>query len=915
MRAGERFGALAAWAARHSRVVLAVALVLAAGAGLGASRLHTEAGADTLVDTGSESYRATELVRRHFGEDPVVVLARGDLRNLLLTPNLGQLLRLEGCLAGNPPQGAKPIPGPCAEIARLRPVEFLSGPATFLNQAVIGIDRQLGRRLAIARRRARRTAFAVAARARAQGLSRAEAQTLGGQAAVAVMQEFQRSLLSAAARYGITSLPKLTDRAFVSRVVFDLRQTGGTPKAKLAYLFPDRNAAEIVIRLRPDLTASERHRAIGLIDRAVHDTTPRKACADGRRPAPCFALDGGSYVVSGAPVVVDGLAGILREALLVLFAVAVAVMALTLLAVFRSRMRLLPLAVALAAAAITFGLFGALGGSLTMGSIAVLPVLIGLAVDYSIQFQARFGEALAGGAGGGRAVRLAATRGGPVIGTACLATAAGFAVLQLSPSPMVRGFGLMLVVGIAVAFGLALTAGFAALSLGGARPGRAGGEGERAGRAGAEGRRAGGAGSPPGRPAVQDGPRPARGGLRTAERFWQRAVAVCVAAPGRVLAIGLLLAACGWVAGTRIGTVSDVRKLVPADLSAVRSLNQLQRATGVSGELDVAIRSDDPTDPALISWMGDFKRRVLAGNGFGGRFASCRGAQICPGPALSDFLGSPPQASRAEVRELIAALPSYDLRAVLSPATGGGRIGNVALISFGIRAQSLEGQQALIDRVRSEVDPPGPGNGPPAGTEVHLAGLPVLAAESATGISRSRYWLTLAGIVAVALVLLGVYRSASRALAPLVPIVLATGWSSLILAAMGIPLNPMSAALGVLVIAIGTEFSVILAARYHEERRGGNSPGEALRRAYSRTGAAVLASGITAIAGFAVLIASDIRMLRDFGLVTVVDLTVALAGVMLLLPAALVWAESGFEVSGVPLPRRLAALRPGAARR
>ena len=54
-------------------------------------------------------------------------------------------------------------------------------------------------------------------------------------------------------------------------------------------------------------------------------------------------------------------------------------------------------------------------------------------------------------------------------------------------------------------------------------------------------------------------------------------------------------------------------------------------------------------------------------------------------------------------------------------------------------------------------------------------------------------------------------------------------------------------------------------------------------------------------------------MLRDFGLVTVVDLAVALLGVMLVLPAALVWAEGGFE----PVPetarragRRLGSLLP-----
>ena len=148
-----------------------------------------------------------------------------------------------------------------------------------------------------------------------------------------------------------------------------------------------------MIRLKPDLSEAERHRAIGLIEAAVSETTPRKACAVNGEAAPCFVLKGGSYVVSGAPVVVDGLSRALKDALLVLLAVALVVMAVTLALVFRSRLRLLPLAIALAAAAITFALLGLLGGSLTMASIAALPILIGLAVDYAIQSQSRFDEA------------------------------------------------------------------------------------------------------------------------------------------------------------------------------------------------------------------------------------------------------------------------------------------------------------------------------------------------------------------------------------------------------------------------------------------------------------------------------------------------------------------------------------------
>jgi hypothetical protein len=70
----------------------------------------------------------------------------------------------------------------------------------------------------------------------------------------------------------------------------------------------------------------------------------------------------------------------------------------------------------------------------------------------------------------------------------------------------------------------------------------------------------------------------------------------------------------------------------------------------------------------------------------------------------------------------------------------------------------------------------------------------------------------------------------------------------------------------------------------------------------------VLASGATAIAGFAVLIASDVVMLRDFGLVTVVDLTVSLLGVLAVLPAVLVLAERRAARRGpqpsVPQPPR-----------
>ncbi|HKF83271.1 MAG TPA: MMPL family transporter [Solirubrobacterales bacterium] len=779
-------------------------------------QLPTDAGVDTLADPDSPTVEATQRVRANFGEEPIVVLVKGELPELILGDDLLRILRLEGCLSGKVPEGANPIPGPCTELAESGPVEFLTGPGTFLNESVVQIDNQLGR-----------LAENVPA------------------------DRFREYLLAVATKYGITSAPSITNEDFVATVVFDLARPRGTPKARLSYLFPNAKSAQIVIRLKPGLSEAERRRAIELIEAAVAETTPRKACKDGGQPAPCFELENGSYVVSGAPVVIDGVSSALEDALLLLFAVAVAVMALVLFLVFKSRWPLLPLLIALMAAALTFGLLALVGGSLTMASIAALPILIGLAVDYAIQFQARSAEL--------DSVVEGATRSGPTIGAACAATAAGFLALQLSPVPMVRGFGWVLIIGVAVAFGLALTVGLGTLA-----HWRAG-------------------------PVSRDG-----GHLRwmlgnphsTSHPPEGRLLSVARTYPEVVLAVGIGLAVMGWAAGTQVESVSDIRELAPQSVKAVEGLNELQDTTGVSGELDVSIEADDLTSPETVEWMADFKRRALEAGGFGGENPSCLDAEICPGPALSDFLvkgEEEPTAKRIDAT--LSALSPYALRQVapIDPETG--EVGHQALISLGIRAQSLEDQQKLVDRVRDAIGEP------PEGVEVQLAGLSVIAAESAGDLSSSRYWLTLAGIVLVGLALLLIYRSWRRALVPLVPTVLATGWASLLLWATGIPLNPMSAALGALTIAIATEFGVLLSGRFHEERAGGAAVEEALARAYSRTGAAVLASGATAVAGFAVLIASDVQMLRDFGLVTVVDLAAALVGVLLILPATLLLLE------------------------
>jgi hydrophobe/amphiphile efflux-3 (HAE3) family protein len=845
----------------------------------------------TLVGTSSPARAATETLRERFGDDAIIVLVRGDLQKLVLSQDIERVLALEGCIAGNAPAGAT-LPGgprgPCARLARSRRVKFVLGPGTFVNTAARELRAGYDRRVLRARVLADAAEATARNRARRDGLGRAAAARRGAQARQAELARFTDELLALAARYGFSSLPRLDDPSFVSALVFDATKRPGTPKAKFAYLFPSKGGAPgrtalVQVRLEAGLSEAQRADAIALVRAAgaLAQFKPR---------------NGATYTVTGAPVVVADLAASIGGSLRTLLIVALLVMAATLMLVFGIRPRLLPLAVALVAVAVTFGVLSLAGAALTIASIAVLPVLIGLAVDYAIQLQSRIaeergqwrktttwwtfcatdpGEAASEPLGVAAAARRAALLGAPAIATAAAATAAGFAVLAFSPVPMVRGFGLLLVAGIAIAFATALLGGTAALVLAGRR-----GAGPAAVRRARLGPLAGA------RLLAHDGSQRLR-------RAGAAVLAVAIDRPARVLAIGFAVAVAGWALDTQTRVESDIQRLVPQDLPALRGLDALQRSSGVGGELDVVVEGANVTSPRVIAWMTALQSAVLKEHGFSAK-RGCGEAELCPAFSLPDLFTTP--ASRADataIDTLLDAVPPYFSRSVITADR------RTATLAFGIRLMALDEQKRVVDAMRARLD-----DGRPAGLRAQLAGLPVLAADANAAVSSSvrRVLTLLAGLLAVAIVLLVAFRDLERALVPLVPIALATGWSALVLFCLRIPLNPMSVTLGALVVAISTEFSVLLSERYREERARGHDPREALTRTYRSTGAAVLASGTTAIAGFAVLVASDVRMLRDFGFVTVVDLTISLLGVLVVLPAALLAAERRRACRAVAAP-------------
>lgn len=876
----ERLEGLARAAARRPVPTISIVVAAAIAGGILALGLKPSTGTDTFVSSSSATYRATADDHRHFGGDAVIVLIREPLTDLVETKDLATITFLEACLAGEyvvpsqrlqafqpaPPGAHAPYGGyasPCGKLMRYRPVQVVYGPGTFLNRAVAAVNGEIQSLLKSAQQQITSASQAAEKLALARGLSRAQAQAAAKSAGALEQQQQLQQLEQLALNSGISGAPRIDDPQFIPAIVFDNSRGVNQPKARFAYLFPTAKSALIQVRLKASLSDAQQAQAISWIRQAVRMPMFRSA-------------HGGTYTVTGAPVVINDLASTVTGSIGGLLIAALLVMAATLLIVFRSHFRLLPLAMALAAAGITFGLLSLVGGTLTMASIAVLPILIGLAVDYAIQFQSRAQEVQRspeGVAGGARAaVGRAASLAAPTIATAALATGTGFLVLLLSPVPMVQGFGLLLVVGIAVAFVCALTAGSAGLVLADRDGGTLGAAMRGAGEI------------------LRDVLTPVRrGAARVAGAARRPAIALVrgiVAHPRRALTVGLVLAVAGWIADTQTSVQSDVTKLVPPNMPALRDLRTLERVTGVSGEVDIVVHAKNVATPATVGWMKNYENALFNHYGYV-ETKGCAYSTLCPALSLPDLFstsGGAGQSSSAltasSINSLLSAVPTYFSQAVITPDH------REATLAFGIRLMPLSRQQQVLDYMRSQLHPP-------PGVTAQLAGIPVLAAQANAALASPahRMLMLLAGLIAVGLVLLAVFRQLERALVPLIPIALATGWSALILFAIGIPLNPMSATLGALVIAISTEFSVLLSERFRQERAAGYEVGDALSRTYRFTGAAVLASGITAIAGFGVLVFSNIAMLRDFGFVTLVDMSVSLAGVLLVLPAVLVLAQ------------------------
>jgi RND superfamily putative drug exporter len=201
-----------------------------------------------------------------------------------------------------------------------------------------------------------------------------------------------------------------------------------------------------------------------------------------------------------------------------------------------------------------------------------------------------------------------------------------------------------------------------------------------------------------------------------------------------------------------------------------------------------------------------------------------------------------------------------------------------------------KGWERISPAVGSIRDDVGEGGG---GLAVHITGPGGTSADFAQAFEGIDSTLLFSAMAVVIVMLLITYRSLTLLVVPLIAVVCALFASQALIYLLaehaGLTVNGQSAGiLTVLVFGAGTDYALLLVARYREELRRHEDRHEAMALALHRAGPAVLASGATVVLSMLVLLAAEMNSTRGLGPVAAIGVAVALLAMMSLFPALLV---------------------------
>ncbi len=179
------------------------------------------------------------------------------------------------------------------------------------------------------------------------------------------------------------------------------------------------------------------------------------------------------------------------------------------------------------------------------------------------------------------------------------------------------------------------------------------------------------------------------------------------------------------------------------------------------------------------------------------------------------------------------------------------------------------------------------------GLGVYLTGPAGNAADSSSAFEGIDGTLLYTALIVVAVILLITYRSPVLWLLPIFTAIVALFSAQAVIYLLaeyaGLVVNAQSAGiLTVLVFGAGTDYALLLVARYREELRRHSDRHEAMQLALHRAGPAIIASAATVAIGMSILTLAEVNSTSGLGPVAAIGIVVGLIAMLSLLPALLV---------------------------
>ena len=602
---------------------------------------------------------------------------------------------------------------------------------------------------------------------------------------------------------------------------------------QLSSVMADRSHARMIVGMPTTLNDAQRNELLSETDEAIKYAK--------------FPPDYGT-TITGDPAFQAAIVEEMNKSNGKVFALAALLMVFALLLVFRHvRWSLLPIPIVLLGIIWTFGAMGLLHIPMTMVSFAAFPVLIGIGIDYAIQFHNRMHEESTGGLGPFEAaVNTVDNVALPVI-IALLVTEAGFLSLLSSPVPMIKDFGRTCIIGLVMCYLSALFVNMTVLYAAEKRWPR----------------------SSAGKDIGEDTSSIGSHLEKTATVVVQRWRAVLVVA----LALGLI----GNFTDTMVQVEADQKNFIPQDLPPLVNLDHMKSIFGGTDSIKYIVQAEDITNPEILKWMDNFAGYMIRSRD-----------SVVSATSIATYIkgvngGEIPE-DQEKVRLIVASLPQEVQRTYLSGH-------NMANIDVNIgNSQTTLGTEGIA-RLVGELERDMAWMTPPTDVFVVDTGDIVLSNSVKSALTEGRLEMTILGLISIFILLLIIYRDMVKALLVVLPMLVVIGWMGLVMYYGGLKYTPLTATLGALVLGVGSEYAILMMERFYEELKNVGNPHEAMKITVNRIGSALLASGMTVFCGFAALVASPFNIISNFGLVTVLSVVFALLTTFTVLVVLMIRAE------------------------